>query len=102
MKGEFMEAIYPFSALKTNQREVKDAALEGVVHVTENGRGAFVFCSEDVFDRKLQEAAEAAVYAERIAASIRQGRADIEEGRCVEGIKEALEVIRKKAERHGL
>ena len=34
-----MEAIYPFSALKTNQREVKDAALEGVVHVTENGRG---------------------------------------------------------------
>ena len=27
-----MEAIYPFSALKTNQREVKNAALEGVVH----------------------------------------------------------------------
>ena len=42
-----MEAIYPFSALKTNQREVKNAALEGVVHVTENGRGAFVFKEEE-------------------------------------------------------
>ncbi|MDO4442732.1 MAG: hypothetical protein Q4B69_02565 [Slackia sp.] len=97
-----MEAIYPFSALKTNQREVKDAALEGVVHVTENGRGAFVFCSEDVFDRKLREAAEEAVYAERMAAAIRQGREDIEEGRCVEGTAAALDAIWQRANRYAI
>lgn len=51
-----MRRFIPFSALKTNQREVKDAALEGVVRVTENGRGAFVFCSGDVFDRRLRAA----------------------------------------------
>lgn len=97
-----MEAIYPFSTLKANQREVKDAALEGVVHVTENGKGAFVFCSEDVFDRKLHEAAEEAVYAERLAVSIRQARMDISEGRCVEGMQEALAAIQERADRRGL
>lgn len=51
-----METIYPFSIPKANQCEVEDAALEGVVRVTGNGRGAFVFCSEDVLDRRLREA----------------------------------------------
>ena len=94
-----MEAIYPFSALKTNQREVKDSALRDVVRVTENGRGAFVFCSEEVFEGKLREAADEAVYAERMAAAIRQGRDDIERGRCVEGTAAALSEIEARAGR---
>ncbi len=97
-----MDAIYPFSALKTSQREVKDAALEGVVRVTENGRGAFVFCSEEVFERTMREAAEEAVYAERMATAVRQARTDIAEGRCVEGTEAALAAIAQKAARNGL
>lgn len=96
-----MEAIYPFSDLKTKQREVKDAALKDVVRVTENGKGAFVFCSEEVFERKLQAAAEEAAYAERVAASIRRGKTEIAEGKFVEGRDAALAVIEAMAAHNG-
>ena len=39
--------IYSFAALKTKQREIKDRAAEEVVHITENGNAAYIFCSED-------------------------------------------------------
>lgn len=37
-----MTPIYSSAAIKTRQREVKDAARENVVHITENGNAAFV------------------------------------------------------------
>ena len=81
-----MVPIYSSAALKTRQREVKDAAREQVVHITENGNAAFVLMSEEVFDRELQSAAEEAAYEERLRASIRNGLDDLEHGRYVEGI----------------
>ena len=60
-----MEKIYSSAALKMKQREVKDAALKDIVHITENGNGAFIFCSEEVFARKMEQAAAEAVRAER-------------------------------------
>lgn len=95
-----MEAIYPFSDLKTKQREVKDAALRDVVHVTENGKGAFVFCSEEIFESKLHAAAEEAAYAERVAAAVRRGRREIAEGKFVEGREAALKAIDSLAARN--
>lgn len=77
-----MEAIFSSAALRNNQREVKDAALKDVVHITENGNGAFVFCSEEVFERRLRQAAEDALYASRMASAIEDGRADIESGKA--------------------
>ena len=76
-----MEAIYSSVALRDRQREVKDAARKDVVRITENGNGAFVFCSEEVFERRLQRAADEALYAERMAQAVRDGRADVKAGR---------------------
>ena len=89
-----MEAIYPFSALRAHQREVKDAAQKDVVRITENGSGAYVFCSEEVFARRIQEAA----YAERMAAALRESKKDIEQGRFVEGTEAAFrEILNRRA-----
>ena len=76
-----MEAIYSSVALRDRQREVKEAARKGVVHITENGNGAFVFCSEEVFEERLRLAAQEAVYAERMAQAIREGQEDLASGR---------------------
>ena len=78
--------IYSSAALKTRQREVKDAARENVVHITENGNAAFVLMSEELFESKLQEAAEAAAYEERLRACILNGEDDFANGRYVEGM----------------
>lgn len=80
-----MTAIYSSSALKTNQREIKDIALKEVVHITENGNGAFIFCSEELFQKRLQEAADEAVYEARMAYVIERGRSQIARGEYVEG-----------------
>ena len=96
-----MSAIYSSAALKTRQREVKDAALEDVVHITENGNGAFVFCSEEIFSHKLREAAEEAAYTERVRAVIQRGRADRSAGRTIEGTENALAEISKRRLSHG-
>ena len=76
-----MEAIYSSVALRDRQRDVKEAARKDVVRITENGNGAFVFCSEEVFERRLRRAAEEAVYAERMACVVREGRKDVSAGR---------------------
>ena len=44
-------SIYSSTALASRQREVKDVADRQVVYITENGNGAYVFCSEEIFDR---------------------------------------------------
>lgn len=80
-----MASIYSSAALKTRQREVKDAARNDVVHITENGNAAFVLMSEELFEQRLKDAAEEAAYAERVKACILNGRADIAEGRYIEG-----------------
>ncbi len=95
-----MEAIYPVTDLQRNQGEVKAAAREGVVRVTENGRGAYVFCSEDVFERALSEAAERAVLDARLEDAVFRGMEDVEAGRIYEGSEATLtEIARRRAAR---
>ena len=62
--------IYSFAALKTKQREIKDRAAEEVVHITENGNAAYIFCSEDVLAQEKARAVEEALY----EGSAREGR----------------------------
>ena len=88
-----MIPIFSSTALKTRQREVKDAARHDVVHITENGNGAFVFCWEAIFNDRLQQAAENAAYEERMAAAVREGKADVLAGRAYEGTDAAFEEI---------
>lgn len=43
-----MDATFSATALRDHPREVKQAARERLVRITENGNGAYVFCSEEV------------------------------------------------------
>lgn len=96
-----MTAIYSSAALKTRQREVKDAARKEVVHITENGNAAFVLCSEEIFQQKLDEAAEQAAYAERMRAALLDGKADAAEGNVVEGTDAFFELVHQKLAQRG-
>lgn len=81
-----LKPIFPISALQKKQGEVKKAAQSDIVRITENGVGAYIFCSEELFNRAILEAREAAAYEARMAAAIERGRADIEAGRSYVGI----------------
>mgnify|MGYP000963154538 CR=1 FL=1 len=70
-----MDAIYSATALRDHPREVKQAARERLVRITENGNGAYVFCSEEVFQREVDDAVERALYARRVSDAIDRGRA---------------------------
>ena len=87
-----MERIFSSASLRDRLREVKEAAHEDVVRITENGNSAVVFCSEEVFERRLQRAAEEARHAERMAQAIRGGRTDHAAGRT-HPIDEAFALI---------
>ena len=68
-----MEPIYPVTALQKKQGEVKEAARKGIVRITENGAGAFVFCSEEVYEQKMKEVADQAAYEALVAAALERG-----------------------------
>lgn len=90
------DAIYSSTALATKQREVKDAAQKEVVHITENGNGAYVFCSEDIFARELERAREEARYAAELEFVARRGRSDIEDGRYTTDVSSFAARMREK------
>lgn len=73
-------SIYSSTALATRQREVKDVADKQVVYITENGNGAYVFCSEEVFDRELKRAREEARYEAEMELVVNRGIRDISDG----------------------
>ena len=77
-----MPAIYPSTALKNEQRAIKAIADKEVVYITENGRGKYLFMSQDVHDREIEEAVERALYEARMAQALRESRADFAAGRC--------------------
>lgn len=91
-----LEPIFPISALQKRQGEVKRAAQDGVVRITENGVGAYVFCTEETFRKKLAEAAESAAYEAKMAALIERGRADISAGRSYRGLDAAMAEVERR------
>lgn len=95
-----MEAIFPISALQRSQSEVKAAANNDVVRITENGRGAYVFCSEKVFEEKMQQAAEKALYEAQLRSVVERGEDDIAHGR-VYSFDDAWKEIERRAKRNG-
>lgn len=93
--------IYSSSALKTRQREIKDAARRDVVHITENGNAAFVLLSEELFAQRLRQAREEAAYEERMRQVILAGREDQREGRVIIGTNALLEEVDRLRSAHG-
>ncbi|WP_172136282.1 hypothetical protein [Adlercreutzia sp. ZJ473] len=80
-----MEAIFPITALTKQQAKVKEAASEDVVRITENGVAAWIFASEEAFERRVKSAVEEALYEASVASVIARGTRDYEEGRYVVG-----------------
>ena len=97
----FRTPIYSFSALKSNQREVKRRGREDVVHITENGNAAYIFCSEEVFEREKARAAEEAISEMQIAQLIERGRKDVASGNVIEGLEEGRARMLSAWGRHG-
>lgn len=50
--NDIMPPIYPSTALKNRQREIKDLADTQMVYITENGRGKYIFASEQVVEER--------------------------------------------------
>lgn len=66
-------AVYPVSALQLNSREVRDAAKEKLLRITENGASAYIFCSEEVLERTINQAVEEALYERECLEAIERG-----------------------------
>lgn len=96
-----MEAIYSSTALQTQQREIKDIARKQIVHITENGNGAFVFCSEELFQRAIDSARAEAVQEAALRAVVSRGMADVAAGRTYRGVADAFDEIERRAALHG-
>lgn len=91
-----MPAIYPSTALKNQQREIKAIADNEIVHITENGWGKYVFMSEDVLKRTVEQAVEDALYEKRLAGALAESRKDFEEGRFYSSRDEMLAAVAKR------
>lgn len=73
--------IYPITALQKQSAEVRAAARENIVHITENGRSMYIFATEETFDEYVRgQRAEAAREA-LLFAAIDQGVQDVRDGR---------------------
>ena len=97
-----MDAIYSATMLRDRPREVKEAARHNLVRITENGNGAFVFCSEEIYREKIAEAAEQAAYETRVSMGIERGREDITAGRVFNGsLDDLLDEAERRANANG-
>lgn len=84
-----MEAVYPITALTKQQAKIKDAAREDIVRITENGSAAWIFASEEAYERRVEEAVAEALYEASISTAIARGMRDYDEGRITTGTEEA-------------
>ena len=89
------------TTLQRNPSQVKEAAKSSVVRITEQGAAAYVFCSEDEFERRIAAEREDAAFEARLIEAVGRGIADVEAGRYVTSVDEALgraeELRRKRA-----
>lgn len=76
-----MAAIYPISDLQKHPSEVKARAQSEVVHLTENGRGAYVFMSEQYFEDYVARKQEEAAWEAGLLEAVERGMRDFEAGR---------------------
>lgn len=93
-----MPTIYPSTALKNQQREIKAKADHEIVHITENGWGKYVFMSEEVLQRTVDQAVEDALYEKRMIDALSESRADFAAGRSYSSREELLAAIEKMRE----
>ena len=95
-----MTPIYPSTALKNKQREIKAIADVEIVYITENGHGKYIFAFEEVIEREKQRAVEEALYEFRMAEALRQSREDFAAGNYYESREDLMSAVAAKREKH--
>ena len=81
------------TTLQRNPSQVKEAARDSVVRITEQGAGAYgayVFCSEEEFERRIAAEREDAAFEARLSEAVGRGIADIETGRYETSVEGAF------------
>lgn len=78
------------TTLQRNPSKVKAAAESSIVRISEQGAGAYVFCSEDAFEQRIAREREDAAFEARLAEAIGRGVSDIEAGRFTTSVDEAF------------
>lgn len=91
-----MTPIFPSTALKNRQREIKELAETQVVYITENGHGKYVFTSQEVLDNLISDAVEQAMYEARMEAALKEAREDIAAGRVYESRESLMAAVAQK------
>ncbi|WP_139651025.1 hypothetical protein [Raoultibacter phocaeensis] len=95
-----MEPIYPLTALSKDVKEVKDCAKENVVRITENGKAAYIFTSEKVFEERIRREREDAAYEAYLLKAVGEGIEDVQAGRYVTTREEVFAEASKRRKRH--
>ena len=91
-----MEAIFPITALQKRKKEVKAAADKGIVRITEQGVGAYVFSSEKAYEDSVRKAVADALYEARLHDAIAEARADVKAGRIYTDIDAFFDELDKE------
>lgn len=93
-----MTPIFPSTALKNEQREIKKLADTQLVYITENGRGKYVFTSQEVLDQIIADAVEDALYEQRLSDALAESRDDFENGRYYTSRENLMAAVNAKRE----
>ena len=76
-----MEPIFPISALQKDTATVRSEAERDIVRLTVDGRGKYIFATEDVLEAYVQSRIEDALFEQRAIEALDRAMADIEAGR---------------------
>ena len=93
--------VFPSTALRTRQAEVKRAADAQEVLITDNGSQNYAFASERVLADTLNDAEWDADFTEHVAERIRRGMEEIERGEYIVGADAAIAEIRRRRAARG-
>ena len=94
--------IVSSKTFRANQCEMKEIADREVIHITENGAGAYIFCSEDVFRREAERLADEIRYEREFEEVVARGMADVVAGRTYSGsIDEIMAEASRRAAENG-
>ena len=85
-----MEPIFSMTTLQRNPSAVKESAQDGLVRITEQGGGSYIFCSEAAFEERIRKEREDAAYEARLLESVGRGVADIRDGRYATSLDDAI------------
>lgn len=95
-----MDAIFSMTTLQRTPSKVKEAAKDRLVRITEQGQAAYVFCTDEVFEERIELERQDAAYEARVLDSVRRGLADIDAGNYTDSVDEAFERAAKMRERY--